>query len=65
MRVTELERGLIKCLAQREGMNMSELVRQAVREFATARGIPTVGMAESYLNHPELYEVQNANKPTK
>jgi len=65
MQVNEQERELLRNLARREVMNMSEIVRQAIRDFAASRGIPAVGMAVSYLNQPELYEVQNANKPTK
>lgn len=46
IRVNNLERERIHCLARREGMNASEFVRQVIREAAKARGMSLVGAPE-------------------
>ena len=61
IRVTELERIRIHYLAQREGINASEFIRQAVREAADLRGMPPLGITEFYEKIRDQKEVQNGS----
>ena len=54
VRMSETERILVKRLAELEGMKASEFCRQAIREAAKARGIPSVGMATLYADTLEV-----------
>jgi antitoxin component of RelBE/YafQ-DinJ toxin-antitoxin module len=62
-RASEPEAMTLNRLSIRMGLNLSETMRLLIREAATARGLPDVGMAEIYERIPALAEAQNADKP--
>jgi hypothetical protein len=64
-RASEPEALTLNLLSNRMGLNLSETMRLLIREAATARGLPDVGMAALYEKFPILNEAENADQPTK
>jgi len=61
-RASEPEALTLNRLSNRMGLTLSETMRLLIREAATARGLPDVGMAEFYKEIPALTEAQNGNQ---
>jgi antitoxin component of RelBE/YafQ-DinJ toxin-antitoxin module len=58
-RASEPEILTLNRLSNRMGLTLSETMRALIREAATTRGLPDVGMADLYEKYPALAKVQN------
>jgi len=57
LRISPQERKIIETLAVREGRSLSDLVREAIREYALKRSVYSVGLFDLLFKYDENVEV--------